>query len=140
MPDNIGTGPYSGGAVRSKSATVLQVIRRKIELKTQLALETSRLETLLPTLSPEENAEVRAALAADDAQLDQDVAALAREANRLAREAAAAKAIRPLSVTLSKAASGILAREIERRLNQGHCPDLAILAEQAIRATYGGAS
>ena len=74
MPDNIGTGPYSGGAVRSNAATVLQVIRRKIELKTQLALETSRLETLLPTLTPEENAEVRAALAKDAAALDADVA------------------------------------------------------------------
>jgi len=84
-----------------------------------------------------ERAELIALLAAEDAKLDQDVAALEAEARRIAAEAAAAKNVKALSVPISKAASRILADEISRRLELGHCPPLELLAEQAIRQDYG---
>ncbi len=135
-PDNIGVGHYSEVS-RSRAATVLQAIRRKIELRAALEVETSRIEAMLPTLTEAENAELRAALASDDARLDQDMIALAAETSRLASEAAAAKNITPMKVQLSRTASKLLKQEIERRLESGHCPDTSILIEQSIRQTYG---
>ena len=77
---------------------------------------------------------------AEDARMDQDSAALQAEAARLAAEAAAVNNVKRLSAPISKAASALLAREIERRLSLDHCPPVELLAEAAIRQAYGGAS
>jgi hypothetical protein len=101
-----------------------------------LEIESAKIAETLPALTEAENAELIALLAAEDAKLDRDVAALQAEAARLATEAAAARNIKPLSVPLSKAASRILQNEITRRLADGYCPGLAILTETAIRRAY----
>ena len=51
---------------------MLSAIRRKVTLKTELALETARVQQLLPTLTADEHSELCAALAAEDFKLDQD--------------------------------------------------------------------
>jgi hypothetical protein len=73
--------------------------------------------------------------AAEDASIDQDITALQAEAARLLAEAAAVNNVKRLSVPISKAASALLAREIERRPELGHCE---LLTEQAIRQAFGG--
>ena len=119
-PDR-GVAPYGGPAPHSRAQAVLHMIRRKIVLRCELALETSAIQKAVSELSEAENAELRALLEAEDARLDQDMAALRVDAQRLAAEAAAARNVRPLSVPLSKTASAVLAREIPRRLELGHC-------------------
>ena len=140
MPNKaaIGVGPYSGGAPRSRAASVLQMLRRKIALRAELEIESVKIAETLPALTESENAELLTLLASEEASMDADIAALQAEAERIAREESAAHHVRPLQVPLSRTASRILQSEIERRLNRGHCPDLAILAEQAIRTVYAG--
>ena len=113
-PDR-GVAPYGGPAPHSRAQAVLHMIRRKIVLRCELALETSAIQKAVSELSEAENAELRALLEAEDARLDQDMAALRVDAQRLAAEAAAARNVRPLSVPLSKTASAVLAREIPRK-------------------------
>lgn len=137
--DAVGIGAYRGGAAPSRATLVFAALKRKCELRAALEIESAKIAAALPSLNENEFAELRDMMAKEDAAADADVAALAAEAKHLAAEAAASRNVRPLAVSLSKAASRILAHEIERRLERGHCPDLAILAEQAIRAAYGSA-
>ena len=137
MPNDkaaIGLGSYN--APHGRTAAMLAMLRRKIALRAELEIVSAKIAETLPTITENERAELIALLAAEDAKLDQDVAALQAEAARLATEAAAARNIKPLSVPLSKAASRILQNEITRRLADGYCPDLAILTETAIRRAY----
>lgn len=135
----VGIADYRAGAAPSRASLLLQAIRKRIELKAALALESARIEAMLPTLSESEIAEVRAALANDDARLDDDVAALQEQAADLAAEAAAARSAKGISVPLSKTASRILAEHIQRKLELGYCPPVELLTEQAIRQAYGQA-
>ena len=109
------------------------VSSRKITLRAELELESARIAETLPSLTESENAELRELLASEEKTLDADVLAIAKEE-------AASRNVKRLAIPLSKTASRILSLGIERRLELGHCPDLAILAEQAIRQAYGGAS
>lgn len=135
----VGIGAYAGGAARSRPAAVLAMLRRKIALRAELEIETARIAETLPALSPAEHAELIALLASEEATMDADIAALQAEAERIAREEAAARHVKPLQVSLTRTSSRLLQIEIQRRLARGHCPDLSILAEQAIRRAYGGA-
>ena len=137
--DAVGIGAYRGGAAPSRATLVFAALKRKCELRAALEIESAKIAAALPSLNENEFAELRDMMAKEDAAADADVAALAAEAKRLAAEAAASRNVRPLAVPLSKAASRILAHEIERRIERGHCPDLSILAEQAIRVAYGSA-
>ena len=136
MSDEHGLSAYRHAAP-SRAVIVFAALKRKVELRAALEVETARIFAALPTLTESEFGELRALMETFDADVDADVAALQTEAARLAREAAAARTIKPLAVPISKTASRILAHEIERRLSRGHCPDLAMLAEQAIRQCYG---
>ncbi len=100
--EHVGVGPY---AAHSRPAALLQMLRKKIALRAELEIETARIQEALPSLTEAENAELRATLASEDSKLEADVTALRAEAERIAREEAAAKHVRPMTVPLSKAAS-----------------------------------
>jgi len=140
MPDeNLrGVAPYGGGGgPRSRPAAILAIIKRKAQLRAELALEAKRVQEMLPGLTEAEHAELIAMLTSEDFKLDADVAELREGAERIAREEARAKHVKPLQVRLSRTASHILQHEIERRLSRGHYPPVELLTEQAIRCVYG---
>jgi hypothetical protein len=137
--NSIGLGPYQGGGTRPARPTprsVFESLKRKVALKTVLAIETAKIAAAMPMLGEAGTQELMALLASEDASADADIANLRKDAERIAREEAAARNTRPMQFPLSKAAPKVLQSEIERRLERGHCPPLELLAEQAIRQAY----
>ncbi len=113
------------------------MIRKKCELRAQLALETAKIQSALVYFSEAEHQELRALLEKQGEDCDGDILALKQESTQLEAEARAVGDIKPLAISLSRGATKILHNEIERRLSLGHCPAVELVVEQGLRRAYG---
>ena len=113
------------------------MLKHKIELRAQLAIETAKIEEALSGLDESGAQELVHILSEHQGELDQDIDTFRAAAEARAREEAEARGFKPLSVPLTRTSSRLLVLEVQRRLADGYCAPLETLAEQAIRQCYG---
>jgi hypothetical protein len=102
--NNVGVSDYGGGRSASdvRARALLGMIRKKIELKTALSIETGKIMTAMAALSAEESADLMNLLAAEGADLDADVEALRTAVSQIVKEEAQAAGVQPMNKGASK--------------------------------------
>lgn len=140
MPEETGLGPYqAGGGTRAKASprTLAEMIKRKIAMKAELALMSAQIQEGVALLDEHGAQDLVQLLTEHESTVDQDIEALRQEAERRAREEAAARHVKAMTVPLSKSASPLLQAEAERRVALGTYPSAQVLITEAIKQVFG---
>lgn len=122
-------GNYRGP--QSRASTVLALMRRRVSLRCELEVIGAQIADVVPALTQAERGEVIAALSAEDAKADREMA------ERVQAEEAAAAHARRMTVPLSRAASALVQQEAERLASRGAFLSSEALVTEAIRRAYG---
>ena len=134
--DDVGISGYHGRRPGKLVQAIASMVRRKVELRTMLALETSRIEAAMSRLNSEDVADLLSLLNAENTHIDADLEKIKIDAARIAREDAQAIGVRPMKVEINRATSKVLQNEIERRLLTGHIAPLDLLIQEAVRTAF----
>jgi hypothetical protein len=133
MSDEKGLGPYAAGA--GKPNRIFAKLQAKCRLKAELAQIQAEIDTMIPTLSHGELAELQSLMASEVAAAGADAEALRAQ---IEKEAALAKTQRPMQITIPRRASAILGAEAERRITRGVYPSAESLVGEAISRAFAG--
>jgi hypothetical protein len=135
MQNEIGLGPYSASAGRSKPQQLLAKLVERARLKAALTQISSEIDAALPTLSASDLSELRNLMQSEIQMADQETEDMRAEIE--AEAALAAHNTRAMQIQISRRISTIIAREVERRVARGLYPSAQALVSEAIVAQFG---